>query len=237
MHSVLANNRAIIITGGFGSGKSEYAINLALESASIDDLQTTIVDLDLVNAYFRSREAKDLLAKHGVNALVPSDDVFFSDLPIAGPGVRETIKNTDNRLILDVGGDDMGATALASYCEDISRIEHLMLMVVNPFRPFTKDIKGIEQMIVDIEYSSRLKIHGLISNPNIGPGTKLEQILDKHQVVIDAGKNFNLPVYELAIFKELYKKHSSELDRMDIDIKPIEIYLSPQWLVKQLKED
>lgn len=230
--------RVVVIVGGFGSGKSEYAINLALEKAQPESSQqVTLVDLDLVNAYFRSREMAGLLESRGIKAVIPREDIRFSDLPIAGPGVGALIKSPDYNIILDVGGDDMGATALGTYREEISNAEHHILMIVNPFRPFTRDVDGIMAMKTAIEYTSGLVIHGLISNPNIGAGTSLDQVLDKHQVVVEAAARLQLPVVELALLEELYQLYQHELEQTGISLRPLKIYLSPEWLLKQQKED
>src|SRR5665647_410816 len=132
-----SSHRVLVIVGGFGSGKSEYAINLALQTAGDNNLRTALVDLDLVNAYFRSREAKSLLEASGIKAVVPPENIMFSDLPIAGPGIGALIKDTSYRVILDVGGNDMGATALGTYRQEIQTSDSSLYMVVNPFRPGT----------------------------------------------------------------------------------------------------
>ncbi|MDD4171661.1 MAG: hypothetical protein PHQ94_05430 [Syntrophomonas sp.] len=229
--------RVLIILGGFGSGKSEYAINLALQTAAFSDLRSALVDLDLVNAYFRSREVRALLESHGIEAVVPPDNIMFSDLPIAGPGIGALIKDTSCRVILDVGGDDIGATALGTYREEILSSNAGLYMVVNPFRPFTNTMDNIIRMKTDIEYSSGLTVNSLISNPNIGPGTGLQQIIDKHRLVKEAGQHMNLPVSELLVLEDLYHQHSQELDSLGTPVRPLTIHLLPTWLLKQQKED
>jgi hypothetical protein len=229
--------RVLIILGGFGSGKSEYAINLALQTAASSNLRSTLVDLDLVNAYFRSREVRALLESHSIEAVVPPDNIMFSDLPIAGPGIGALIKDTSCRVILDVGGDDIGANALGTYREEILSSNASLYMVVNPFRPFTNTMDNIIRMKTDIEYSSGLTVNALISNPNIGPGTGLQQIIDKHQLVKEAGQHMNLPVIELLVLEDLYHQHRQELDSLGTPVRPLIIHLLPTWLLKQQKED
>lgn len=237
MQNITGLKKVVIIIGGFGSGKSEYAINLALDSVSNNKLKTALVDLDLVNAYFRSREAQQFLEKNGIKMIVPPDNIRFSDLPISGPGISELIRNNKHQVIVDVGGDDMGATALGTYREDILKSKASILMVVNPFRPFTRTVEQIEQMKVDIEYSSGISVNGFISNPNIGSGTSLEQVLQKHEIVKKAGAKLNLPVLEMLILKELYQANKKEIDELGIPVRPIHIYLSPHWMLKQQKEE
>lgn len=225
-----------IIIGGFGSGKSEYAINLALSLAE-DNPNITLVDLDLVNAYFRSREAVDLLTKHNIKAIVPTGEIAFSDLPIAGPGVRELItSNLEGAAIFDVGGDDMGAIALSAYRQELNRAEKNVLMVINPFRPFTADLEQITIMKESIEYNSGVAVTALVSNPNLGAGTPADLILAKHLIVEQAARELNLPLVEIVIARETYAKQAETFSQLNLPLRLIDIFLSPTWLKEQQKE-
>lgn len=235
MNNSLYIDKINIITGGFGSGKSEYSINLAI-SLTNDSSKVTLVDLDLVNAYFRSREAIDIFAKHGIKAIIPPQEVVYSDLPIAGPGIRDLIINQDGTTIFDVGGDDMGSLALAPYQQEFARVEKNVLMIINPFRPFTSNLKQIIAMKNDIEINSGLLITGLVSNPNLGAGTKTSLILEKHLIVERVAQELGVPLIEMAVHSEIYRKEPNAFDDLKIPIRPINIFLSPSWFIKQQKE-
>ena len=99
----------IIIAGNYGSGKSETAVNLAAVSRK-GGKSVKITDLDLVNPYFRSREAKKLLEDLGVEVVLPDAKYMHADLPILTPAVAGMIKNPAELTILDAGGDDVGVT-------------------------------------------------------------------------------------------------------------------------------
>ena len=234
-NSLLADKINLII-GGFGSGKSEYAINLALSLAK-NNPNITLVDLDLVNAYFRSREAIELLTLNNIKAIVPSGEIAFSDLPIAGPGVRELITSTqEGTAIFDVGGDDMGALALSAYRRELNQVEKNVLMLVNPFRPFTANIDQIMLMKDSIEYNSGVLVTALVSNPNLGAGTPADLILAKHLIVEKAALELGLPLIEIVIQKDTYQKQPEAFSQLNIPIRLIDIFLSPTWLQKQQKE-
>ena len=192
--------RVIVLTGGFGSGKSEIAINLALDLAK--RTPTALVDLDIANPYFRSREARHFLAEQGVKPVVPREEWLDADLPILSPGVRSLLLDTDWTVVLDVGGDEIGAIALGGFQAVFQAIEHQMLMVVNPYRPFTRDVDSIERMCREIERASRLKMQGLISNPNLGQVTMLEHVLSGHQIVAQAAQKLDLPIVGLGVLAE-----------------------------------
>lgn len=232
--------RVVVVTGSFGSGKSEFSLNLAIsmaEEARKLGQVIALADLDIINPYFRTREACALLEEKGIKPIVPSPEVLYSDLPIYGPGIHNLLHQDDVRLILDVGGDEMGATALGSLSGEISNSEHSMVMVVNPYRPFTHDVAGIGRMARGIEARARLKIHALISNPNLGPNTTAEAVMKGHHIVRAAAAELRLPVVGLLVLRRFLKLWEDRLvtEAGSIPVVPIDIHLSPWWLQQKMK--
>ena len=74
-------NKLIIVIGAYGSGKSEYSINLA-RSFMEEGKDTVLVDLDVVNPYFRSRDVRDEFAKIGIEVVAPDGQFSHADLPM-----------------------------------------------------------------------------------------------------------------------------------------------------------
>ena len=134
-------NGIVAIVGNFGSGKTEVAINLAVNRKRAG-LDVRIADLDLVNPYFRTREAKIALEELGVELVLPPREYLQADLPILSPSVAGMIRQSKGLSILDVGGDDAGATVLAALANAFSGVHVHMLQVVNPFRPQTATLEG-----------------------------------------------------------------------------------------------
>lgn len=218
-----SSKRLTIITGSIGSGKSEYAINLALSEAREGIKNIALLDLDWENTFLGSREAVGWLEQNHIEALVPPREVLYSDLPATAPEIGEAIRNPLTRLIIDAGGDDTGAAALGIYREEIQRREHDILMLVNPYRPFTRCVKNIARIKADIENSSGLSITAIISNPNTGAGTGIDKIKAGHQVVQEAAKHLNLPLTELVVLDEVLRKHENELLEFNIPLRPLNI--------------
>ena len=52
------DKRIKIVIGHYGSGKTEFSVNYALKLKSLGE-KVALVDLDVVNLYFRSREKAD----------------------------------------------------------------------------------------------------------------------------------------------------------------------------------
>ena len=103
----------LVLTGNYGSGKTEIALNLALESAK--RMKTTLVDLDIVNPYFRSGEKADELRNAGVRTLMPTYAMTTVDIPALPAEIQSVFEVPSDRVIFDVGGDDTGAAALGRY--------------------------------------------------------------------------------------------------------------------------
>lgn len=217
----------IIYTGGFGSGKTELAINHSIKEAK-SNLKVEIVDLDIVNPYFRSREMRKKLNELGIKVIAPPGKFAMADIPLISPEIKGAIQDTNRLLILDVGGDGVGAKALASFYTVLGKTNYQMNLVINPYRPFTRDSSQIQKMLNEIELASRLKINGLISNPNLGSETDIELIIEGNKIVEEVSEKINLPIRYLAIEKSIYK----QMNKSQISIKKlfvIQKYMELPW--------
>ncbi|MCF6247059.1 MAG: cobalamin biosynthesis protein CbiA [Desulfobacula sp.] len=183
----------VIICGNYGSGKTETAVNLAA-TKRIEGLEVKIADLDLVNPYFRTREARHTLKALGVDVVLPDKKYMHADLPILTPAVAGMIKQPAELTILDVGGDDTGVTVLAALEDFLSKHRVHMLQVINPFRPFTQDIEGCLRIKKEIEGSSKIKITGLVGNANLIDETTPDHINDGYDFLMDVSKATGLKI-------------------------------------------
>ena len=195
--------------GGFGSGKKEIAINYSIFCRKKYN-QVAIVDLDIVNPYFRTREVKDFLNLKGIKVIVPEGKMTYADLPLISPEIKGLIQNSDYHLILDVGGDDVGSVVLGNFEYFIKESNYEMLLVVNSYRPFTQNLAQIMQTAQEIENSSRLKITGIISNPNLSIQTNENIIRKGHNLIRQAAQKLNLPIRFICIDKRFSQRIKSE---------------------------
>ena len=78
-------SRVTVICGHYGCGKTNLALNLALEAAAKGE-KVTVADLDIVNPYFRSSEYGGLLEEHGVRLIAPVFAGTTLDTPHTAPG-------------------------------------------------------------------------------------------------------------------------------------------------------
>lgn len=110
---MLLSRRITIIAGHYGSGKTEFAVNLALSAAK--SAQVTLADLDIVNPYFCSREREEELADAGVTLIAPAKSTHHADVPALPPEMARIFADQDRFSIIDAGGDDAGARVLGRY--------------------------------------------------------------------------------------------------------------------------
>jgi len=216
----------VVIVGNYGSGKTEVAVNLAVsrKRAGVD---VVLADLDLVNPYFRTREARVGLADLGIEVILPPRQYLNADLPILSPKVGGLIKNPATLSIIDAGGDGVGARVLAALGDMFKEKPVEMLQVINPYRPFTADVNGCLAMRDRIEAASRLKITGLIGNAHLLDDTRVGDIMKGYQLVSDVSAACGLPVSFVTAASDLMPE--LEQERLSCPVLPIKRQLIPPW--------
>ena len=147
-----AGRRLKVLVGHYGSGKTELAVNMALRLAQT--ARTMLIDLDIVNPFFRSAEVKPLLQENGVEVVYPAYALSGVDIPIL-PAEVERAFTTDGYCVFDVGGDDDGAVALGRYHAQFSACPADVYFVVNPFRPRTARVGQALALMEAIERRTR----------------------------------------------------------------------------------
>ncbi|MDK2887594.1 MAG: hypothetical protein PWP72_472 [Thermoanaerobacter sp.] len=202
--------RITIFTGHLGSGKTELAINFTL-SLKERGLPASIVDLDVVNPYFRTRLIKEKLEQLGLTVICPRGEWMRADLPALPPDILGVLEDPARYGVFDVGGDDVGATVLGRFRPLLPPDDYHLWLVVNACRPFTRSKDDIIKMLKSIEKACRLQVTGLVSNTNLGAATGWQTILEGHQVVQDAARLLNLPVVMVAARRDLVEKLRAHL--------------------------
>ncbi len=223
---LLGQERATLIVGHYGSGKSEVAVNLAL-AARGDGRAVTLVDLDLVNPYFRSREAMELLEERGIRVVSPAGGMRDADLPILVPEVRAHLQAATSYGVLDVGGDDVGARVLGSLSDALASGEHRTLMVLNAKRPFSDTVAGCRQVQREIEGAARLSVSGFVSNAHMMGGTDRAVIDEGVEVARAVAADAGLPLEFVTAPRELAQEVEAA---HGLPVLAIDRTLLPPWL-------
>jgi len=185
--------RVTIFVGDYGSGKTEVSINFALALRETEKW-VKIADLDIVNPYFRSREAADVFDRAGVELIAPAGEQAWADLPIILPAIAGAIHDESVKTILDVGGDAAGSRVLSSLFDRVSEIDYDLLAVVNANRPFTGDVASSESVLRKIETASKLRVTGIVSNTHLLSKTTPEMVLKGVEMACSLAKRFDVDV-------------------------------------------
>ncbi|MCE9636830.1 MAG: cobalamin biosynthesis protein CbiA [Planctomycetes bacterium] len=191
--------RVVAIVGAFGSGKTEVTVNLALALAAAGR-RVNLVDLDIVNPYFRSREAQRVLEAHGVRVVVPPADQAWADLPIIVPEVLGAlVPNANETTLLDVGGDDVGARALGSLRGFLGAASDAkprceLWQVVNSRRPFTSTVEGCIAMQDALARAARIPVTGIIANSHLCEETDVATVIEGIELAKRVGAARSMPV-------------------------------------------
>ena len=217
----------LIIVGGFGSGKTEISVNLSLYLSVTEKSAITIADLDLVNPYFRTREAREEMERLGIRLLAPSGGNFYADLPILLPEIKGAIEDSVGRLILDVGGDAQGSRALGSLSDAFVDGRYQMYMVINSRRPFTADIAGTTETMHRIEFASKLKFTGLISNSHMIDETTPEIIFEGLELARQVEKSCGLPLAFLSAKEDVLTRIPPSA--LDCPVLPLTRLMLKPW--------
>ena len=216
----------VVIVGNYGSGKTEVCINLAVnrKRAGID---VRIADLDLVNPYFRTREARGPLSEMGIEIVLPPEQYLQADLPILSPQVAGIIRQPSELTLLDVGGDDVGATVLATLENELKAKPIRVLQVVNPLRPYTETVDGCIKIRKQIEQASKLAVDGIVGNANLIDETTADDIYSGYDFVKGLCETSGLPLEFITVSRQMLPDVDTR--RFACPLLVIERQLVPPW--------
>lgn len=215
-----------IITGHFGSGKTEISINLALEARKTN-ARTAVADLDIVNPYYRARDARNIFEQNGIELIAPAERLAAADLPIVPGDMSRVIYDPAYKLIVDAGGDKDGAMALGQFYNDWKEMKPEVLFILNANRPYVSTLEGAVETLQKIERASRLKITGIINNSNVGSATTIQDVEKGLSLSKELSYTLEIPLLYTMVPQHL----SAESARIETEspVKVISRYLKLPW--------
>lgn len=185
--------RINLFVGGYGSGKSEVAVNFALGLVE-RGFTVTVADLDIVNPYFRSREARKVLEEVGIDVLLPPGEIMESDLPTIQPEIIGALQNPGNFLVLDLGGDPVGARVMGSLSPWVPKEEFNSFFVLNSRRPWTRTVEKTQKMIEAITESANLPVTYLVVNSHLIEETTVAVIEEGIKLTETVSQTTKIPI-------------------------------------------
>jgi len=195
-----------VICGHYGSGKTNIAVNLAIRcKAEHPERLISCADVDIVNPYFRTADAKDILAASGVIPLIPefaNSNVDIPSLPHRLTSLRAENIGDNECIVIDVGGDE-GAVALGMISRQLGEVPHDMFYVVNKYRPLTADPRDAADLMREIEAVSGLRCTGVINNSSLGGETTAEDIIDSVEYARECAALCGLPLLFHGYYEDL----------------------------------
>ena len=228
MQTVVKNildRRVLVLVGGYGAGKTQLSISLALKRAKGGQL-VSLVDLDLINPYFRSRDIAEFLEGQGVEVIRPEGALAYAENPSLPPQIDGALRDLTRSVVLDVGGNETGATILGRYNNLLRGQDTAILQVVNIFRPFSSTVEEIESLRLEMERKSRLRIHGWINNSNLQNWTTIEDWHKSLNLLQVLAEQSNLPWVTCGVSPKWAKSAGLSWNPSWI---PVERYLNPGW--------
>ena len=210
----MEHKRITLFAGHYGSGKTNIAVNYT--KALHQELPMVLLaDLDIVNPYYRAKDSRDELEAAGIRVI----SSFFANSNVDLPALpQEMYAITDDKrytCVLDVGGDDRGALALGRLTPKIlEENDYEMLLVVNRFRPLTRDAESTLEVVREIEAACRIPFTGIVNNSNLGADTTAEDVLGSLSYAEAVQRKTGLPIRMTTVEKNLFAELEGKIPNL-----------------------
>ncbi len=229
----MLDKRYTLLTGHYGSGKTELSLALARFFRQHSDGPVALVDLDIVNPYFRSAEQKESLEALGIEVLMPSFAMSTVDIPALPAEIQKVFVNDYTHVVIDVGGDDTGAVALGRYKPYLDALagQIEVLYVVNPLRPLSSTVEDIVEMFHLIEARARIRPHALVNNANLQRETTPADLIYGQALLTEVSAQIGIPVGLVTGEERLGRELPAAMRAMFFPFQPV---MKPDWLEDDL---
>lgn len=220
----ICTHRISIITGHYGTGKTEFAVNLALALAAGGG-RVMLADLDIVNPYFRSRERKTLLEAAGIRLISSSQACTDADVPSLPSDLLAVFEDREALGVLDIGGDPTGARVLARFQPKIVQEDHQLIYVLNANRPEVRLPEDAVRYLRNIETTTGLACTGIVNNTHLCSETTEAEIRKGAALAETVSRETGIPVL-CHVAEEKFIENLSDLSG---PVFPITIKMKKPW--------
>ncbi len=219
-----AEGRLSVVVGHFGSGKTEFAVNLALALRQRHD-RVALADLDVVDPYFRSRECQPMLAGKGIRLISSAIFCHDADLPSMPAEVNVLMDNKDLCGVLDIGGDPSGARVLARYRHGLAAEDTRLLCVINASRPLSDTADKCIDYLRRIEAACGMAVTALVNNTHCCHLTETEDILHGAAMAREVSEKTGIPILCHCAPRHLAQEAAAQLE----NVFPMDLYMKKPW--------
>ena len=220
----VCGNRIAIVCGHYGTGKTEFSVNFAMELAKAGQA-AILADLDIVNPYFRSRERREQLQGAGIRVICSSQACAGADVPALPAELLTVLEDRRYRGILDVGGDPVGARVLARFQQKIAQEDYRLLFVLNANRPEVREVEQAEQYLRSIEAVTGLTCGGIVNNTHLCGETTAREIQKGAALAQALSERTGIPV----VCHMAERRLAEEEGLSALPLFPIDIYMKKPW--------
>ena len=215
--------RVTLLCGHYGSGKTNLAVNMARDLKRKRE-KVALADLDIVNPYYRSGDSRDELEEAGVRLIISPFANTNLDAPALPQEMYAVVDDRSLSCIVDVGGDDRGALALGRLSPSIlEEDDYEMYLVINRFRPLTRDPGAVLTVMREIEEAGHLPFTAVINNSNLGAGTTPEDVLSSVAFAEETARVCGLPLRATAVDEALMEALEGKIE----DLFPLRLQKRP----------
>lgn len=208
------DKRITLFCGHYGSGKTNIAVNVAV-NLSQTNKNIALADLDIVNPYFRTKDSSKQLSEKGIRLICSEYANSNVDIPALPQDIYAITDDKTLKCVVDIGGDDRGAFVLGRISEKIvSENDYDMLMVINSYRPLTRDTESTLEVLREIETAAKIKFTGLINNSNLGEETTKEDVISSFSYAQEISKASGLDIVATTVKEELFESLKNEIENL-----------------------
>lgn len=218
-----------VFLGEAGSGKSEIAINFAEYLNRQGTKPVHFFDMDMTKPLFRSRDVCGQMERDGI---VFHYQQQFMDAPTLVGGVRELLHRQDCYVVMDVGGDYIGARSIGGIMSGVRREDTVIYYVLNAFRPWSGDIDHIDETLGAILGVSHIGVEELhfISNPNLGSMTGVDEVAEGCRRMAALIHPYR-PIDFTCVREDLQQDAEEKVGK---ELFPLHLYLTYPWIEQEV---
>ncbi|MCD8364336.1 MAG: ATP-binding protein [Clostridiales bacterium] len=225
LRSLIGDHVNFVFVGEAGSGKSEVSLNFARYLVDLGDKPVHYFDMDMTKPLFRSR---DVVAEIEALGVIFHYEEQFMDAPVQVGGVNRLLRDPGCYVILDIGGDYIGARSIGGYAPQINKDQTIVYYVLNAYRPWSNDIDHIDGTlgkILGVSHIELGKLH-MVNNPNNGLTTTEQEFVEGSRKMSEMVTPY-IAVDFACVREELY---GAVRDQSDVPVMPVHLYLTYEWL-------